>query len=401
MQSYNHAIIQSYSHAVMQPCNMELKLKTTPKIQWIGNLSDNPESAGLQTRNNDRPIIIAGPCSAESEEQLLTTARALKKLNIDIFRAGVWKSRTRPNNFEGVGKIGLKWLQQVKTETGLPIAVEVAKPVHIENALKNDIDILWIGARTTVNPFTVQELAEAMKGTNVKVLIKNPINPDLNLWIGAIERVYNAGIKSIAAVHRGFSAFENTRFRNTPTWQIPIELKRLLPDIPLICDPSHICGNRSMIFEVAQKALDLNYDGLMIETHFNPNGALSDQQQQVTPGQLKKILGDLKIRKPSSDNEDFINQLEELRCKIDNIDRELLETLTARMTVVEKIGKYKKKHNITILQVERWREIFKTRPQWAKKMNLNEKFIAELYKLIHDESIRKQTGVFEKKNKKI
>ncbi|MBW8049020.1 MAG: 3-deoxy-7-phosphoheptulonate synthase [Cytophagales bacterium] len=353
----------------------------------------------MPTQSNNHPLIIAGPCSAESEEQLLATASALKKLNIDIFRAGVWKPRTRPDSFEGVGSIGLTWLKNVKKVTGLPTAVEVAKPVHIEEALKNEIDILWIGARTTVNPFIVQELAEAMKGADIKVMVKNPINPDLSLWIGAIERIQNAGIKSVAAVHRGFSSFDNTKFKNTPTWQIPIELKRLLPDIPLICDPSHISGKRALIFEVAQKALDLDYDGLMIETHIDPNEALSDKEQQVTPDQLKKILGDLKIRKPSSDNVEFINQLEELRSKIDNMDRELLETLTARMAVVEKIGKYKKEHNVTILQVERWREIFKTRPQWAKKMNLNEKFIAELYKLIHDESIRKQTGVFKSANK--
>ncbi|WP_026999812.1 bifunctional 3-deoxy-7-phosphoheptulonate synthase/chorismate mutase type II [Eisenibacter elegans] len=358
---------------------MNLDLTISPLRQWV----DFKQS----------PLVIAGPCSAESEEQLMQTCQALQHLKVDVLRAGIWKPRTRPNSFEGFGEKALPWLQTVRKELKMPVAVEVATPQHIELALKYDVDILWLGARTTVNPFNVQEVADALRGVDVPVMIKNPVNPDLALWIGAIERIAQAGITKIAAIHRGFSSFQKTKYRNVPMWQIPIELKTYLPEIPLICDPSHIGGARDLIGPLSQKALDLNYDGLMIETHINPDQAMSDAQQQVTPTRLEEILSELKIRLVKSDNAIFINQLEELRAQIDNLDQELVELLGARLALVEKAGEYKKENNVTIFQMERWDEIFRSRQQWAEKMNLNKDFIAEIYKLIHVESIRKQTEV--------
>lgn len=346
--------------------------------------------------NSNQPFVIAGPCSAESPEQLLTVARTLKEMGISIMRAGVWKPRTRPNSFEGMGETALKWMAEVKQETGLAFATEVANPAHVELALKAGIDILWIGARTTVNPFSVQEIADALKGTDKIVLVKNPINPDLSLWIGALERLHRAGIKRLGAIHRGFSSFQKSRFRNQPLWQIPLELKTLHPDIPLIGDPSHIAGTRDLIFEVSQKALDLDYDGLMIETHPDPDKALSDAQQQVTPAVLKEILSQLRVSERSSSNALFINHLEALREKIDHIDQELIETLSTRMKMIEKIGDYKKDNHVTVFQLERWNEIMQTRPEWAKLALLSPDFIRELYKIIHDESIRIQTEIMNK-----
>ncbi|MCC2547826.1 chorismate mutase [Hymenobacter sp. BT175] len=340
------------------------------------------------------PLVIAGPCSAETEEQVLATARALKALGaIDLFRSGIWKPRTRPGSFEGVGTMGLRWLQRVRDEVGLPVTIEVATPRHVEEALAHGIDVLWIGARTTVNPFAVQELADALAGTGVPVMVKNPVNPDVALWAGALERMERAGIHNLAAIHRGFSTFAPSRYRNAPTWQLAIELKTRFPHIPLICDPSHISGRRDLIQPVSQKALDLDYDGLIIETHPDPDQAWSDAEQQVTPQRLGEILSELKYRYRSSDNADYLNKAEELRQKMDVADREILEALARRMALVEELAEYKRENNVKILQLDRWNEIFKSRPEWAGKLRVNEKFVGELYKLIHIESIRKQTEI--------
>ncbi|GAC1367990.1 MAG: bifunctional 3-deoxy-7-phosphoheptulonate synthase/chorismate mutase type II [Hymenobacter sp.] len=340
------------------------------------------------------PLLIAGPCSAETEEQVLATARGLHALgSIDLFRSGIWKPRTRPGSFEGVGAEALPWLQRVKAETGLPTAVEVATPRHVEEALAHGIDVLWIGARTTVNPFAVQELADALAGTGVPVMVKNPVNPDVALWAGALERLERAGITDLLAIHRGFSTFAPSRYRNAPTWILPIELKTRFPNIPLICDPSHIGGRRELLLPIAQKALDLDYDGLMIETHPDPDHALSDAEQQVTPQRLGEILRELKYRRSSSDNFDYLTRAEELRQKMDVADREIIEALARRMALVEELAEYKKANNVKILQLDRWQEIFATRQEWATRLHVNEKFIGELYKLIHLESIRKQTEV--------
>jgi chorismate mutase len=341
-----------------------------------------------------QPLIIAGPCSAESEEQVLTVARALKAAGqADMYRAGIWKPRTKPGGFEGRGSAALPWLQAARAETGLPMAIEVATPKHVEEALKHDIDVLWIGARTTVNPFAVQELADALAGTGKPVMVKNPVNPDLALWIGAIERLERAGITDIAAIHRGFSTFAPSRYRNAPTWAIPIELKTRRPDLVLINDPSHIGGSRDLLLPIAQKALDLDYDGLIIETHPDPDHALSDAAQQVTPVRLQQILSELNYRYRSSDNADYLNKAEELRQKMDTADHEILEMLARRMALIQELAEYKKENNVKILQLERWQDIFKTRPEWGRKLNINDKFVGELYKLIHIESIRLQTEV--------
>jgi chorismate mutase len=324
-----------------------------------------------------QPFIIAGPCSAESEEQVLTVARALKAAGqADMYRAGIWKPRTKPGGFEGMGTAALPWLQAARQETGLPMAIEVATPKHVEEALKHGIDVLWIGARTTVNPFAVQELADALAGTGVPVMVKNPVNPDLALWAGALERLERAGITDLAAIHRGFSTFAPSRYRNAPTWAIPIELKTRYPQLPLINDPSHIGGSRDLLLPIAQKALDLDYDGLIIETHPDPDHALSDAAQQVTPARLQELLSELKYRYRSSDNADYRNKAEELR-----------------QALIQELAEYKKENNVKILQLERWQEIFKTRPEWGRKLNIDEKFVGELYKLIHIESIRQQTQV--------
>ncbi|HSI90439.1 MAG TPA: bifunctional 3-deoxy-7-phosphoheptulonate synthase/chorismate mutase type II [Adhaeribacter sp.] len=343
-----------------------------------------------------RPLVIAGPCSAESESQVLETAFALKNTGTDLFRAGIWKPRSKPGTFEGIGEPGLAWLKRVKTEAGLPVAVEVATPQHIELALKYGIDVLWVGARTTVNPFAVQELAEALRGVEIPVMVKNPVNPDLTLWAGALERFYNMGIRSLAAIHRGFSVLGESRYRNAPIWQIPIELKTRYKNLPLIVDPSHIGGRRDLILPLVQQGLDLDYDGMMVEVHPNPAVALSDAEQQLTPQAFAEMLARLKIRMANSPNPEFQNCAEELREKIDAADRDIIEMLARRMALVQKIGEYKKQNNVTILQIERWNEIFRTRPEWAGKMGMNESFVEELYKLIHLESIRKQTEIMER-----
>ena len=319
-----------------------------------------------------KPVIIAGPCSAESEKQVLETAHQLKKHKNLIFRAGIWKPRTRPNSFEGAGEKGLKLLQLAKKETGFKTTTEVAKAAHVSLAIKHEIDILWIGARTTGNPFAIQEIAEALKGINIPVMVKNPINPELNLWIGAIERLKDAGIENIAAINRGFFAYENSKYRNTPQWQITVDLKRKFPTIPIICDPSHISGKSNLIYEVAQKAMDLNYDGLMIETHIDPANALSDSQQQITPQKLDEILENLVIRSFETDNKNFKSSLNQLRIQIDDLDIELIDVLKRRMELVEKIGVHKKENKVTILQNKRWAEMLVKRSQYGKKNGLSE-----------------------------
>ena len=336
------------------------------------------------------PLVIAGPCSAESESQVLKIAHQLKNTDATIFRAGIWKPRTRPGNFEGVGKIGLKWLKKVKDETGLLTATEVANPTHAELAIKNEVDIIWIGARSTVSPFIVQEIAEALKGTKKVVLVKNPVNPDLSLWLGAVERLYTSNIKNIGVIHRGFSNYEKTRYRNNPEWQIPIDLQNQFPDLPLLIDPSHIAGRRDIIFDLCQRALDLNFDGLMIETHHQPEDAWSDAQQQITPGKLKQITNNLKIRDEEGNAIEYQNKLANLRTQIDVVDHKLTETLGKRMKIADKIGVLKKDNNVAILQNKRWNEILEKMIQEGKENGLSKEFILKIYKAIHQESINHQ-----------
>lgn len=343
------------------------------------------------------PLIIAGPCGAESSEQLRQTAQGLNESgNVALFRAGVWKPRTRPNSFEGKGEEALLWLKDIKAEFGFKTTVEVANAQHTELALKHGIDVLWIGARTTVNPFSVQEIADALRGVNVPVMVKNPIHADLQLWIGAIERVRNAGIANIAAIHRGFHFYGKTKYRNKPLWQLPIELRTLFPDLPIICDPSHISGNRDLIPQVAQKALDFGMNGLMIESHYNPQVALSDAEQQLTPAQLTELIAKLVVRRQTTGDSELSNKLAGLRKIIDEIDDEILNTLKKRLQVIEQIGAYKKEHNITIFQLERWQEILRTRGQWADKLGLPRQHIEKICQLLHEESIRVQNAMMNK-----
>lgn len=344
------------------------------------------------------PLIIAGPCSAETEEQVMDIALQLKNSDVSIYRAGIWKPRTRPGGFEGVGAIGLKWLQKAKAETGLLMAVEVANATHVKLALQHDIDVLWIGARTTVNPFAVQEIADALAGTDKIVLIKNPVNPDVALWLGGVERIYNAGIRKLGIVHRGFSTYEKTKYRNIPEWQLAIELHDRFPDLPLICDPSHITGRRDMIQQVAQQALDLNYDGLMIETHNNPDKAWSDAAQQVTPDALKQILKKLVVRKVTDETPAFNNVIEELRLLIDEYDSRIIKELGRRMQIAGKIGELKKDNNVAILQSNRWKQVLEKMTAEGKQEHLSEDFIKQLFRAIHQESITHQEQVINNKN---
>jgi chorismate mutase len=344
----------------------------------------------------NHPLVIAGPCSAETEEQVLKIAHELKNSDATIFRAGIWKPRTRPGGFEGVGEIGLKWLQKAKAETGLLMATEVATAAHVKLALAHDIDILWIGARTTVNPFAVQEIADALQNTDKIVLLKNPVNPDLSLWIGGLERLYNANIKKLGVIHRGFSTYEKTKYRNNPEWQIAIDLQNRFPDLPLICDPSHITGNREMIQEVSQQALDLNYDGLIIETHIDPDNAWSDAAQQVTPTTLKQIFTNLKVRKVSDNESEYNQKMTKLRLQIDEFDEKLLEILSNRMKVANKIGLLKKEKNVAILQNQRWNEILGKMILDGEEKGLSNEFIMHLFKAIHQESIMHQEKVINK-----
>ena len=339
------------------------------------------------------PLVIAGPCSAETEDQVLKIAHELKDSKVSVFRAGIWKPRTRPGGFEGVGAIGLKWLQKAKAETGLQMAIEVATAAHVKLALEHDIDILWIGARTTVNPFAVQEIADALQNTDKIVLVKNPVNPDLALWIGGVERLYNAGIKKLGVIHRGFSTYEKTKYRNNPEWQIAIDLKNRFPNLPLIIDPSHMTGNRDMIFQVTQEALDLNYDGMIIETHIDPDNAWSDAAQQVTPTRLKQIIFDLTIRKETDDAYEYQSKLAKLRGKIDEFDAKLLDVIGKRMKVTEDIGALKKEKNVAVLQNKRWNEILEKMVNEGSQKGLSEEFIIQFFKAIHQESISHQEKI--------
>jgi len=339
-----------------------------------------------------KPLMIAGPCSADTEEKVLDTAHQLAALGIKVFRAGIWKPRTRPNAFEGVGSEGLPWLRRVKEETGMKVAIEVANVKHVYEALKNGIDVLWIGARTTVNPFAVQEIADSLRGVDVTVLVKNPVNPEVELWIGALERINTAGITRLGAVHRGFSSYGKSNYRNDPHWQIPIELRRRVPGLTILNDPSHIGGKRELIMELCQTALDLDFDGLMVESHCNPEHALSDAAQQITPQHLEYIIKNMVLRKQNVDNKNFVT-LEELRMQIDKLDDEVLQLMEQRMGISRKIGIFKKKHNITILQTSRWNELLKKRINEGLSKGMSEGFIQKVYSAIHEESIQHQKTV--------
>lgn len=343
---------------------------------------------------NKRPVLISGPCSAETKEQVLETARRLATIGkVDMLRAGIWKPRTKPGMFEGVGTEGLKWLQEAKAETGLPLTVEVATGRHVQEALEHGIDVLWIGARTTVNPFSVQEVADALRGVNVPVLVKNPINPDLELWSGAIERLQKAGQQNIGMIHRGFSSYGNTDYRNAPMWHLPIEMKRRFPGMLLICDPSHICGNRAMLQEVAQVSIDLDFGGLMLESHIDPDNAWSDAKQQVTPERLNEIFESLTWRKENTSAAGFVNALSSLREQINQVDDELLTLIGRRMKLADKIGEYKRDNNITILQTNRWNEILDRAFVKGAQLGLSKEFIVRYFDAVHMESINHQNKV--------
>jgi chorismate mutase len=341
-----------------------------------------------------RPLIISGPCSAETEEQVLETATRLAKTGkVDMLRAGIWKPRTRPGSFEGIGTKGLPWMQQAKKITGLPVTVEVATAKQVEDALTFDVDVLWIGARTTVNPFSVQDVADALRGVDVPVLIKNPINPDLELWTGAVERVAKAGIKQIGLIHRGFSSYGNTEYRNAPMWHLAIEMKRRNPELLMINDPSHISGRRDILLDVAQKAIDLDMDGLIIESHIDPDKAWSDAKQQITPEKLGEMIGSIVWRKEDINSEEYHAALEKLRQQINHLDDELMQILSQRMSIAEKIGEYKKNNSITILQTNRWNEILERAFQKGEKLNLSKEFITKYFDAVHMESINHQNKI--------
>ena len=345
---------------------------------------------------NEKPFLVAGPCSAESGEQVTDIARALQNTPVHLFRAGVWKPRTRPGSFEGIGEKALSWLKDVKIEFNMPVAVEVATPTHAELALQYGIDVVWLGARTTVNPFLVQRIADTLRGTKIPVMVKNPVNPDVDLWQGAIERIASVGITDIAAIHRGFSTYNAaSAYRNQPNWPIPIELKRRMPDLPIICDPSHITGNRDMVAAIAQKAMDMGFEGLMIETHTNPDKALSDSAQQITPGTLYELLAKLVVRDNKSAGLSKEMGLEYLRQVMDGIDAEIIDLIARRMELSSKIGQVKKECNMTAYQPDRWNEIVETRGNRAEQAGLSRQFIVELYEKIHHHSISKQLEILQ------
>ena len=350
------------------------------------------ESILLPGIESKRPLVMAGPCSAETKEQVMTTAKQLATKGIKIFRSGIWKPRTKPGGFEGVGTVGLPWLKEVKKETGMYIAIEVATPMHVYEALKAGIDILWIGARTTANPFAVQEIADALKGVDIPVLIKNPVNPDIELWIGALERINNAGLKRLAAIHRGFSSYDRKIYRNLPQWHIPIELRRRIPELPIICDPSHIGGKRELIASLSQQAMDLNFDGLIIESHCDPDAAWSDAFQQITPDVLEYILNLLVIRDETQTTE----SLSELRKQIDECDNNLLGELAKRMRIAREIGTYKKEHNMPVLQAERYNKILDKYGIQGMQCGMDPVFIKKVFEAIHEESIRQQMEIINK-----
>lgn len=352
----------------------------------------NFEPITLPGIENKRPLVIAGPCSAETEEQVLETAKQLAAQGIKIFRAGIWKPRTKPGGFEGVGTVGLPWLKRVKEETGMYVATEVANQYHVFEALEYGVDILWIGARTAANPFSMQEIADALKGVDIPIFIKNPVNPDLELWIGAVERIYNAGIRKIGVIHRGFSAYDKRIYRNLPQWHIPIELRRRFPNLPIICDPSHIGGKRDLIAPLSQQAMDLGFDGLIIESHCNPDNAWSDASQQVKPDVLAYILDMLIVRETSQSTEN----LNELRRQIDELDNQLLDLLAKRMRVSREIGQYKKEHDMPVLQTARYDEILSKRVSQAQDMDMDGEFMKTILAAIHEESIRQQMVIINK-----
>ena len=347
----------------------------------------------LDDMNLSHPLVIAGPCSAETEDQVLGIAHELKDTDVNYYRAGIWKPRTRPGNFEGVGAIGLKWLQKVKEETGLKTATEVANRAHVDLALEHDVDLLWIGARSTVSPFIVQEIADALEGTDKIVLVKNPVNPDLSLWLGAVERLSKANIKKLGVIHRGFSTYEKTKYRNIPEWQMAIELQTKFPDLPLINDPSHISGNRELIFDISQTALDLNFDGLMIETHHDPDNAWSDAAQQITPKRLVQIMEDLKIRKETDEEAEYSQKINNLRTQIDIIDNQLIDILSKRMKVSDGIGELKRQRNVAVLQTNRWNAILGKMILEGESKGLSEEFVLRMFKAIHQESINHQEKI--------
>ena len=362
---------------------MKLELKINPIKHWLPQINN--------------PLIIAGPCSLETEEQAMSTAKLIAKDHrVFVYRGGVWKPRTRPGSFEGVGSIGLKWLQMVREETGMPVGTEVANAQHTEEALKAGLDVLWIGARSTASPFVVQEIADVVKGTDTVVMVKNPVNPDVQLWLGAFERLSQAGIKNMVAIHRGFTPFRESEYRNYPNWKTVIELRRLMPNLPIICDPSHIGGKREYLFDISQKAFDMGMEGLMIESHIDPSCALSDKEQQLTPADLAKLLDRLVIRNATTENKQFENQLELLRNRIDAIDTELLETLSSRMEIVRQIGQYKKDNNVTAFQVGRFSELMEKRAKLAERLNLDPNFVLQIFQHIHEDSVRMQTEIMDK-----
>lgn len=366
----------------------------------LGGEGDGMKIQALNTwiTKDKEALIIAGPCGAETREQVLETAKGLAAIpQVKLFRAGIWKPRTRPNSFEGVGEEGLKWLNEVQQQYNLKTTVEVANAQHAELALKYNVDVLWIGARTTVNPFSVQEIADAVKGVDIPVMIKNPIHADLHLWIGALERLNNAGITKLAAIHRGFHFAGKSKYRNKPMWEIAIELKTLFPDLPIICDPSHIGGKRDLIESIAQKALNLGMNGLMIETHPHPDKALSDAAQQITPTELSELLGRLIFPDTQSSNVEFSNKLKSLRSMIDEVDDELINLLAKRLQIIEEIALYKKDQNITVFELERWQEILRTRSQWAEKLGVSRHHIEKICQILHEESIRVQNEAINKK----
>lgn len=339
--------------------------------------------------DSKRPVVIAGPCSAETEEQVMETAMDLAKNGVRIFRAGIWKPRTKPGGFEGVGSVGLTWLQEVKKETGMLVATEVANKQHVEEALNAGVDVLWIGARTSANPFAMQEIADSLVGADVPVLVKNPVNPDLELWIGAMQRIYNAGIRQIGAIHRGFSAYGKHLYRNMPQWHIPIELRRRMPELTLICDPSHIGGKRELVAPLSQQAMDMGFDGLIVESHCDPDSAWSDKSQQVTPEVLNFIINMLVVRDTTQTTE----SLTLLRQQIDQIDNDLLEALSKRMRISREIGQYKKEHSMPVVQTGRYDDILNSRAAAAEELGMNGDFMKTVYQAIHEESVRQQIEV--------
>lgn len=362
---------------------MALELDILPIKSWLPHI--------------DNPLLIAGPCSLETEEQALATAHELKKdKRVFVYRGGVWKPRTRPGSFEGVGSIGLEWLKKVKAETGLPVGTEVANTQHAEECLNAGIDVVWIGARSTGSPFVIQEIADVLKGSDVVVMVKNPMNPDLSLWMGALERLNRVGLKKLVAIHRGFSPFQETKYRNYPGWKTYIELRRTIPNLPIICDPSHIAGKREYVFEVSQKAFDMGFDGLMIESHIDPSCALSDKEQQFTPSDLATLLTKLVIRQEKFSNVEYENKLDQLRSRIDALDVELMELLAARVEIVKQIAEYKRNNNVMALQIDRWTKMMKNRTDVAEKLNLDSTFIKILFQLIHEDSVRMQTELIDK-----